>query len=148
MDHRKQSFTLIELMIVVVIIGVIAGFAIPTYSRALIKTHERDMIVRVEAVYAAGKIYFAKHNQYPGGWLDTAGLANTFGISLTNTDAQQHFNFFTPHCLEAHYIEGSWDFHVMANLEEPLSNINPCCGLGEVCPTLVNCTYTYACATP
>lgn len=132
-----------ELIIVVVIIGIIAGFAIPTYSKVLIKTQERDMILRAQALYAAGKIYYAKNNQYPSEDLDAFGIANTFGISLTNTD-KMHFDYRLGHIFLVHYepADGSWDFHVCANLEEPLSNINPCCDLGEVCPTLVSCTYS------
>ena len=83
MDRREQSFTLIELMIVVVIIGVIAGFAIPGYQKAIEKNEERVAHVKLRAIGAGMKIYNAKHGDYPN--VDMPNLASinqTLGLNI------------------------------------------------------------------
>lgn len=54
-----------ELMIVVVVIGIIAGFAIPSYQKAIEKNEERTAIVKLQAIRAGMQIYKAKHGSYP-----------------------------------------------------------------------------------
>ncbi len=54
-----------ELVIVVVIIGVIAGFAIPSYEKAMEKGREKTAIVKLEGIAGGIKIYKAKHGSYP-----------------------------------------------------------------------------------
>ena len=41
MNSREQSFTLMELIIVVMIISIIAGFAIPSYQKAIEKMKKK-----------------------------------------------------------------------------------------------------------
>ena len=59
-----RAFTLTELMIVVVIVGVIAGFAIPNYTRAVERAHLRDAVVQLTTVHAANQIYRAENEKY------------------------------------------------------------------------------------
>lgn len=54
-----------ELMIVVVIIGVIAGFTIPSYQKAIEKNKEKTAIVKLAGIVGGMKIYKAKHGNWP-----------------------------------------------------------------------------------
>jgi len=51
-------------MIVVVIIGIIAAFAVPNYTRAVERAHLRDAIVQLTNIHAANQIYRAENNEY------------------------------------------------------------------------------------
>ncbi len=64
MGRREQSFTLIELMIVVVIIGIIAGFAIPGYEKAITRQKVKRLILTANLIAGAQEIYKAKNGQY------------------------------------------------------------------------------------
>ncbi len=64
-----KGFTLMELMIVVVIIGIIAAFAIPNYNKSIQKAHERDMLVQLTSIHAANLLY----RSYDGKYWDTGG---------------------------------------------------------------------------
>ena len=47
---NQQGFTLIEIMIVVVIIGVLAAIALPSYQRYVIKTKRTDMMSEMQNI--------------------------------------------------------------------------------------------------
>lgn len=54
-----------ELIIVVMIISVIAGFAIPSYQKAIEKNEEKTSIVKLQSIVGGMKIYKAKYGSYP-----------------------------------------------------------------------------------
>ena len=53
-----------ELMVVSVILGIIAGFAIPNYNTAIERSHRRDAENQLRSIYAADSIYRAQNNSY------------------------------------------------------------------------------------
>lgn len=68
MNSREQSFTLIELIIVVVIIGIMAGFAIPGYQKTMARQQVKRMIITTDLTAGAQEIYKAKNGRY---WCDS-----------------------------------------------------------------------------
>lgn len=65
MNRAKRSFTLLELILVVVLIGVMAGVGIPSYQKAIEKNEERVALAKLQAIVGGMKIYKAKHGSYP-----------------------------------------------------------------------------------
>ncbi len=61
---NKRAFSLMELMIVIVIVGVLATFAIPNYAKSVEKSYERDVYTQLMAIQAANKIYLAQNGRY------------------------------------------------------------------------------------
>lgn len=64
---KEQSFTLMELMIVVVIIGIIAGFAIPSYQKAMARQQVKRLILTANLIAGAQEIYKARNGRH---WCD------------------------------------------------------------------------------
>lgn len=61
---QREAFTLMELMIVVVVIAIIAAFAVPNYQKSVERAHLRDAITQLQAVNAANQIYRARDGAY------------------------------------------------------------------------------------
>jgi prepilin-type N-terminal cleavage/methylation domain-containing protein len=58
----NKAFTLIELMVVVVILGVVAGFAIPNYTKSVERSHRKDAESNLRMIHAAQQMYAARNN--------------------------------------------------------------------------------------
>ena len=83
MHRNEPSFTLMELLIVVVIIGVIAGFAIPGYQKAMEKATEKNAIIKLQSIIAGMKIYRAKNGSYPAFDMpDLTSINTNLGLSV------------------------------------------------------------------
>lgn len=60
----NKSFTLMELIIVVVIIGIIAAFAIPNYRKSMARQQVKRLILTANLIAGAQEIYKSKNGRY------------------------------------------------------------------------------------
>ncbi len=64
-NGRRGGFTLIELMVVVVIVSILAGIAIPNYRVMITKARAADVLGDVDVVYVAATNYLANNHTWP-----------------------------------------------------------------------------------
>ena len=87
MNPRREGFTLIEMLIVVVVIGILAAIAIPKYSRV----RERSFIAAVTSdlknLASQQEIYLSNNQVYAGTITDLADFTETEGVTITITAA-------------------------------------------------------------
>jgi type IV pilus assembly protein PilE len=62
--RRQHGFTLIELMIVIVIIGVLAAIAYPNYQQFLLKSGRSDGHAKLTQVMQAQERYYSQNQTY------------------------------------------------------------------------------------
>ena len=65
MRTKQKGFTLIELMIVVAIIGILAGIAIPAYSDYIKRGRVAEMLAKAAEVKTSLTEYYASKNVFP-----------------------------------------------------------------------------------
>lgn len=156
---NKHAFTLVEIFVVIIILGVLAAVAVPNYMVGLSRTYARDAMDNLLAIQAAQSIY----KQANASYYDT--LTSSDHTADINTNLQLNI---TPSGGTIYYIRTGLCFaqrtgsmgafkialdlslptvSVGSNLGycssidfEPNSSYNPCCindgskASGAVCP--------------
>jgi prepilin-type N-terminal cleavage/methylation domain-containing protein len=91
MSRRAKGFTLIELVVVVLIIGILAAVAIAQYNRAVEKGRMAEAFNEFTALKGAQTRYLLKYNTYTNSTSDldiTAPTTKYFGaVTITATAA-------------------------------------------------------------
>jgi prepilin-type N-terminal cleavage/methylation domain-containing protein len=98
MNQRKKSFTLIELIIVVVIIGILALVAIPKYYASVTKSQKNAVYASLNTIRQAMLSYYAVYGIYP--------VDNTWPITVT-VDGDTVINISNPSTTSWRYQHAS-----------------------------------------
>ena len=70
---KKSAFTLVELLIVIVIIGILASVGVPHYRGSVIKSKFAELFNTVATIHKAEDIYFYDYTEYAAAEDGTAG---------------------------------------------------------------------------
>ena len=104
---NQKGFTLVELVVVIAIIGILAGMAIPRFLDATASARGAKVVADMRTIQSAEMIYFAKYSKYPttalatgttdftnlvqGGWpLPPAGKIIVAPTMSNNTNAKPY----------------------------------------------------------
>lgn len=134
-DTSKKGFTVIELLVVVALIGLIAAFTIPDFSKSISKSHERDLVMQLTTLHGASLIYEAQNGTY---WVaaneaDIGVINSALNINLISQDGTT-FNYNSDGV--TYTFDGTWSGFTVRLTQAPIaSGTNPSCG-GGTCPSL------------
>ena len=86
MKEHALGFTLIELMITLLIVAILAGIAIPSYSNYILRANRTDATSALLKVASAQEKFFLQNNTYASNAL--LATAPPAGLGITGTDQQ------------------------------------------------------------
>jgi len=87
-NKKKGGFTLVELMVVIIIVGVLAAAAVPIYSAFVKKARVSEAKASIGTIRASEEVYWAENAVYlplPAGTTSTAtALTDTLGVDVSH----------------------------------------------------------------
>ena len=90
---NKKGFTLVELVVVIAILGILAGIAVPRFMDATATARGAKVIADLRTIDSAATMYYAKEGTYPSnvaamktGYLAEVPIAPTGAIKFPNGD--------------------------------------------------------------
>jgi len=86
--RNSKGFTLIELMIVVVIIGILAALAIPRFTQASARAKEKEADGILKQIYTLQNAYYANNGTYAASDADL----KTVGWDANTTNGLKNYN--------------------------------------------------------
>jgi len=63
---NAEGFTIIEILVVVVIIGILASIVVVSFNSTLRKSRDARRLADMQEIIKALDTYYVEHNQYPG----------------------------------------------------------------------------------
>ena len=126
MKNLRRGFSLLEVMIVVVIIGILATLAYPSLEGYLQRSKQTEAKVGLSAVYTAQKIYFAINQTYADSLsnldvqLETGGSSR---YSITLTGSSSSFTATAKGNLDDDAVLDIWTIDQNKTLQNTVSDI-------------------------
>ena len=129
-QKNKTAFTLMEIMIVVVLLTIMAAFAIPSYIDSVNRTRVRDAMSQLTVLNAANLVYKSQVNSfYPGTSLTIDQINTGLNINLIASGLIYSYTRTANTTYQATAQYGS-SFTVRVS-ESSISATNPCCSSGN-----------------
>ena len=79
LNRNQEGFTLVELIVVVVIIGILSSIAIPSFQNATHKARQKEVSVLLASYVKASQAYYAEFGQLPKDTADLGKYINVIG---------------------------------------------------------------------
>ncbi|MBF0521836.1 MAG: prepilin-type N-terminal cleavage/methylation domain-containing protein [Candidatus Omnitrophica bacterium] len=155
MKNKLAGFTLIEVIITVTIVGIIAAFAIPSYTKSVEKAHEKDAIAQLKLLHSAAELYESENGHpYHGELSGTAAINEVFHTNIISNG----FNYYyydgdgSDECGDYDdsgkiFVAGAWksdssgSYEIGVSSKTTTDSNNPCCLSGwGACPSLSPCS--------
>ena len=92
--NNQHGFTLVELMIVIVIVGILAAVAIPIYQGNIRKAKMSECDAALGTVRTAMRVFYAEHGRYPRVADETPVTGSALGDSLNISETDLNGKYF------------------------------------------------------
>ena len=117
MKINNRAFTLVELLVVILIIGILAAIAVPQYKKAVLKANLHKGMPLVENLYQAQQAYVLTHGDFATD-IDALDITIPKDESCTKSQTERSSSYTCDFGKV-----GMWDFFANIQYIEPNGNL-------------------------
>ncbi len=107
-SRAREGFTLVELLIVVLILGILAGVVIPQFANSTQDARIASLDTTLGSMRGAIDLYLQEHGEYPSANGDGVNLADTSAAFLTQLTQYTDLNGDVQLTTDATHIFGPY----------------------------------------
>ncbi len=107
--RRQNGFTLIEVLIVTIIIGIIAAIAVPKFAATKEKAYDKTVMSDIKRAQVAAEAYYADNLTYPASASD-ADFTPSSGVTFTQWELETKDGVLSVH-LHAEHANSTHYYH-------------------------------------
>ncbi len=89
--RKAAGFTLIELIVALIVIGILVTLAYPNYARSLERTRCAFAMNMLKTMHSAACVYFRENQTFAG--MTLAGLETLAGANFYSDNSHPHWQF-------------------------------------------------------
>ena len=134
----ERGFTLIELMVVILIIGILMALALPTFLGARERASDRAVLADIRTAFAAERVYYTDTLSYTSDPVEMAAIESALTYVDGDTPAVTHVAYLHHHPLtNTLFISAKSAIGTCWYLREidgggPQFATDPACGVADV----------------
>lgn len=98
-----RAFSIVELTVVLIMIGILATIAVPKYSAFVTRARQGEAKIQLEHIAALQEIYMLEHREYYNNTAMIVGYNGTTRCNETEDELHNKLGFSPPNCLELKY---------------------------------------------
>jgi len=154
-EAASQGFTLVELLITVVILGLLSGIALPRYTNSIRSARQKDVAGQISNIAATIAAYRQEFSTNPSNWTDiskispvptnTGSATGVFNNPITSPNGG-HYNITITTTGNVFNINGAavaagltnWNINSCLNTQTGISNLR--LGNGSAVAATPECT--------
>jgi len=90
LQRKQQGFTIVELLIVIVVIGILAALVITTFNGIQQKARDTERQTDIKALHGQVEAYYAQNGKYPSlaNMNDQSGATSFYATQLKGLDKE------------------------------------------------------------
>ncbi len=117
MKKISKGFTLIEMLVVVLIIGILSALALPRYQLAVDKTHFANLQSQVKAIRSSFDNYYLATGEYPSSF-DELDIDFSSSYTKTNPLHEQCYVFKDSYCCIGKHVTNYQNYNVVCGMND------------------------------
>lgn len=91
-QHSSEAFTLVEIMVVVVLIGLLVALAVPGFQKVRAASQDKAVVNNLRILGAAADQYFLEYGVTEAAYTDLVGTGSTQYIKQIETVARETYD--------------------------------------------------------